>query len=134
MRVMLDTSVLISLYVFQTENMNRFKACLVKHQVVLCSYVIEETKDVVTRKFPDKQRALDEFFRTFPFVMSYTPDVIDPSEYPEIRDECDLPILASAILEDVDILISRDKDFLAVVTERPEILTPESFVEINSNL
>ena len=49
------------------------------------------------------------------------------SEYPAIRDELDLPILASAIMEDVDVLISRDKDFLAVETERPEILTPEDF-------
>ena len=129
MRVMLDTSALISLYVFQTERMNRFKACLVKHQVVLCSYVIDETKDVVTRKFPNKQNALDEFFRTFPFAMSYTPDNIDPAEYPAIRDEFDLPILASAIMEDVDVLISRDTDFLAVEVERPEILTPEGFVE-----
>ena len=126
---MLDTSALISLYVFQTENMSRFKTCLVKHQVVFCSYVIDETKDVVARKFPDKLQDLDEFFRTFPFDMSYTPDNINASEYPAIRDELDLPILASAILEDVDVLISRDKDFLVVETERPEILTPNDFVE-----
>ena len=129
MRVMLDTSALISLYVFQTESMSRFKTCLVKHQVVLCSYVIDETKDVVARKFPDKLQDLDEFFRAFPFDMFYTPDNIDVSTYPAIRDELDLPILASAILEDVDVLISRDKDFLVVETERPEILTPNDFVE-----
>ena len=58
MRIMLDTSALISLYIFKTENMNRFKASLVKHQVVLCSYVIDETKAVVAQKFPDKRKAL----------------------------------------------------------------------------
>ena len=127
MRVMLDTSTVISLFIFKTESMDRFKACLVKHQVILCSYVIDETKDVVERKFPTKRKALDEFLRAFPFIMSYTPDDIDDSDYPAIRDELDLPILASAILEDVDVLISRDKDFLAVETERPEILAPEDF-------
>lgn len=45
----------------------------------------------------------------------------------QIRDESDYPILYTAILEDVDILITGDKDFLDIEIERPEILTPAQF-------
>ncbi len=47
----------------------------------------------------------------------------------QIRDESDYPILYTAILEDVDILITGDKDFLDIEIERPEILTPAQFLE-----
>jgi predicted nucleic acid-binding protein len=48
---------------------------------------------------------------------------------PDIRDEKDKPLLAAAILSDVDILISGDKDFHCVDIERPEILKPSEFLE-----
>jgi predicted nuclease of predicted toxin-antitoxin system len=54
--------------------------------------------------------------------MSYTPEHFDTGQYPDMRDETDLPILVSAILEDVDILVSRDKDFLDLKIDRPKIL------------
>jgi predicted nucleic acid-binding protein len=45
-----------------------------------------------------------------------------------MRDIYDYPILATAILEDIDVLITGDKDFAAVDIERPEILTPTEFL------
>lgn len=44
-------------------------------------------------------------------------------------DKKDLPILVSAILGDIDILITGDKDFARIEIDRPEILTPREFVE-----
>lgn len=61
--------------------------------------------------------------------MLYTPEKIDQSRYPDIRDLKDLPILVSAIVEDVDVLISGDGDFAPLDMERPEILTPSSYVK-----
>jgi predicted nucleic acid-binding protein len=46
-----------------------------------------------------------------------------------ILDKKDLPVLISAITEDVDILITGDKDFSEVEIEKPEILTPAQFLE-----
>ncbi len=48
---------------------------------------------------------------------------------PDIRDDKDKPILASAIIENVDVLISGDKDFNDIEIDRPEILTPSEFLE-----
>ena len=133
MRIMLDTNILISLFVFPGGRMSRLKQLLVKQQIVLCSYVVEETKDVMERKFPDRVGALDEFFQSLPFVMTYSPECFDKTAYPAMRDDYDVPILVSAILEDVDVLISGDKDFLAVDVEKPEILTPTEYIEQYGN-
>jgi predicted nucleic acid-binding protein len=72
---------------------------------------------------------LEPFLRELPFELVYTPEEIDKSEYPDIRDIKDLPVLVSAIVEDVDILISGDADFAPLEPERPEILTPKEFVD-----
>ena len=47
----------------------------------------------------------------------------------EIRDDKDYMVLYTAILADVDILITGDKDFKDIKIERPEILTPKKFFE-----
>ena len=54
--------------------------------------------------------------------------MIDNTKYPDIRDEKDLPILVSAIIEDVDVLISSDADFAPLCLDRPEILAPKDYV------
>lgn len=61
--------------------------------------------------------------------MVYTPEIIKPADYPDIRDIKDLPILVSAINDDVDILISGDDDFAPLELEHPKIFTPKEFVE-----
>lgn len=72
---------------------------------------------------------MDRFIQELPFSLAYTPERIDAKKYPEIRDKKDLPILVTAILEDVDILITGDADFAAVEIKRPEVLTPAGFLE-----
>jgi predicted nucleic acid-binding protein len=99
------------------------------HTIVLPTYVIEELKRVTKRKFPEKYRLLEPFLHELPFELVYTPEKIDKSKYPDIRDVKDLPILVSAILEDVDVLISSDMDFAPLEIEHPMILTPKGFVE-----
>jgi len=63
-----------------------------------------------------------------PFELVYTPKVITKDLF-QIRDEMDYPVLYSAIIEDVDILITGDKDFESIEVEKPEILSPKQFLE-----
>ncbi len=58
----------------------------------------------------------------------YTPVFLEKDEFPAMRDVYDYPILATAILEDVDVLITGDKDFVVVDIDRPEIVTPTEFL------
>lgn len=130
MRVMIDTNVLISIFLFPSAKMqNLLDVICETHTIVLPSYVVDELKEVIKRKFPQKYDLLDKFIQELPFCLAYTPEKIDANKYPEIRDKKDLPILVTAILEDVDILITCDADFAAVEIEKPEILTPSEFLE-----
>ncbi len=52
MRIMLDTNVLISSIIFRSKIMNEMLSAILKdHRLVLSSFVIDELKDVVRRKF-----------------------------------------------------------------------------------
>ena len=100
-----------------------------EHQLVLSSYIVEELKDVVRRKFAGKAETIDTLFAKMNYEYVYTPDIVDETLF-EIRDVKDYPVLYTAILEDVDILVTGDGDFSDVDIEKPEILTPAEFVEM----
>jgi len=51
------------------------------------------------------------------------------NEFPEMRDTKDSPILATAIMEGIDILVTGDKDFLVLDVETPEIITMADFLK-----
>jgi len=126
---MIDTNVLISLIFFPNEQMNKLKEMICnKHSIVLCSYVIEELQCVVERKFKSKAIALDNFLESLPYEFVYTPKFFDDNKYPKVRDIKDLPILVTAINEDVDILLTGDMDFSSVEIDRPTIMTPSEFM------
>jgi len=130
MRIMIDTNVLISAFVLYSSYLIRMVNNITeRHTIVLPTYVLDELKRVTMRKFPEKYGLLESFLRELPFELVYTPERIDKTKYPDIRDEKDLPILVSAIIEDVDILISGDEDFAPIEIEYPEIMTPKRFVE-----
>ena len=127
---MLDTNIFISMIFFPSVQSREFANRLAKaHQIVVCDYVIEELRLVVERKFSAKRIFLDRFFMELPFEIVYTPKVLETKEVPEMRDEKDIPILTTAILENVDVFITGDKDFLVLDVETPEILTMIEFLD-----
>jgi putative PIN family toxin of toxin-antitoxin system len=127
---MIDTNVLVSIYLFPAPAMQNLVDIITdQHTIVLPSYIIDELKIVIKRKFPTKYQALDTFLSELPFEFTYTTEKIDSAKYPSLRDEKDLPVLVSAIAEDVDILITGDKDFSELEIVRPEVMTPKEFLE-----
>ena len=116
---MVDTNVLISLLVFSSMKMNRMMECIfTEHQLVLSSYIVEELKDVVRRKFSGKVGVVDTLLAKMNYEYVYTPDMLDETLF-EIRDVKDYPVLYTAILEDVDILVTGDSDFEDVGVDKP---------------
>lgn len=129
MRIMVDTNVLISLLVFSSKKMNQMMECIfMEHQLVLSSYVVQELKDVVRRKFASKVVVVDTLLAKMNYEYVYTPDMLDETLF-VIRDVKDYPVLYTAKLEDVDILVTGDSDFRDVDVDKPEILEPAEFVE-----
>ena len=128
MRIMLDTNVLLSAILFPSERMNRMMRCIFEeHRLVLSSFIVEELGYVIQRKFPTKAAAVDQMLAAMSYELVYTPRVMDQTLF-EIRDPKDCPVLYTAIIEDVDILITGDKDFAEIQVERPEICTPVEFM------
>lgn len=130
MRVMLDTNIFISMIFFPSGKTRELARRLAdNHQIVVCDYVIEELRLVTSRKFPEKRKFLDCFFLELPFELVYTPKALDFDEFPEMRDTKDSPILATAIMEGIDVFLTGDKDFLVLDVEMPEIFTMTEFLE-----
>ena len=93
------------------------------HEIVLCDRNIAELRDILNRKapkfLPDAEVLLAE--------MSY--ELIPAVDHAEklIRDAKDQPILNAAIVSDVDIILTGDKDFLSVDMEHPKCMTVAQF-------
>lgn len=126
---MVDTNVLISALVFRSEHLIKvIEKAAEEHTLVLCSYVIDEINTVIKRKFPKHKSTINKFLSKLSFELVYSPKEIEGERLFDIRDENDYIILHTAIIENVDILITGDKDFAAVDIDHPEILTPSEFL------
>lgn len=132
MRIMLDTNIFISMIFFPSAQTRELARRLTdSHQIVVCDYVIEELRLVTDRKFPAKRKFLDLFFLELPFELVYTPKALDLKEFPEMRDAKGSPILATAIMESIDVFITGDKDFLVLDVDMPKIITMTEFLEFH---
>ena len=135
LRVMLDTNILVSAILFPSANVERFLETVTSHHhVILCDYVIEELWKVIWNKFPHKIQAAKAFLREFGHEVIPSPEAWDTTAVPDIRDEKDAAILATAILEKVDIIVTGDKDFLVLELPRPGIMTMAEFIAKCSKL
>ena len=90
---------------------------------------IRDSREVVQRKNAALIPALDRFLESLPYEIVYTPQTLPDHGLFTIRDPDDEKVVYSAISASADLLISGDKDLLAVELEKPEILTAAQFCE-----
>lgn len=124
MRIMLDTNILISGMVFRGPE-RRLLEVIHQHRLTLVinSYIVEETKEVLRRKFPAHVLAFDKLLSLLNVEYIPMPSPASLAKVrPIIRDPKDAVILASAIEARPDIFVSSDLD----------LHTPEvgSFIEV----
>lgn len=126
MKILIDTNVLFSALLFpHSKPAHALLYIAEQHQIVLCDRNITELRDILKRKapkyLPDAEVLLAE--------MSY--DLIPAIDHAEklIRDAKDQPILNAAIVSDVDIILTGDKDFLCLDMEHPKCMTVAQFFE-----
>jgi putative PIN family toxin of toxin-antitoxin system len=131
MRILIDTNIALSAFLSSdghTAGVLKF-AIHLEHTICLCTFSIDELRTVVKRKFPNKTHDLELFLSEFSYELLLTPAVL-PHDLPPMRDANDLPILASAIMGDIDLLLTGDKDFETVDLKRPMIFSPAKFMEL----
>ena len=117
MRILVDTNILFSALVFPRSKPARALLYIAdNHEIVLCDRNIAELRDILGRKapkyLPDAEVLLAE--------MSY--ELIPAVDHAE-------KILNAAIVSDVDIILTGDKDFLSLDMEHPKCMTVAQFLE-----
>lgn len=126
MRILVDTNILFSALLFPHSKPAKGLLYLAAHhEMVLCDRNISELRSILWRKapkyLPDAEVLLAE--------LAY--ELIPGVDHAEklIRDAKDQPILNAAIVYDVDVILTGDKDFLALDMERPKCMTISQFLE-----
>ncbi|MFZ4616999.1 MAG: putative toxin-antitoxin system toxin component, PIN family [Rectinemataceae bacterium] len=134
LRFLVDTNILISAALFPSGKVAVvFSHILESHTLVISSYSLSECTTVFAKKFPDKKVALEAFLKETHFELYQTAQEIKKADFPSIRDSKDLPILASAILAEVDILLTGDKDFQGLSLKRPLVFSPSAYFDLIQN-
>lgn len=129
MQVMVDSNILLSALLFPNGTAAKaFEKCIQNYDLIICTYVIDECKRVIRKKFPKHIETLDSFLQNLAFELVYTPTNPKPNLF-EIRDKNDYPILYTAIKENVDLFLTGDKDYYDIIIEKPIIVSPSIFLE-----
>ena len=129
MKIMLDTNILVSAFVFKSNIMNNLINYLTtNHEIIICSYTIEELNYLINNKFKVDRKELDNFLDSFSFKLVNSPKRIKRKLF-DIRDQDDYIILHTAIVEGVDIFLTGDKDFNDVMVDKPKIMNVSEFMK-----
>jgi len=132
MRCLIDTNVLVSAFIWprSTPATAISLAMQYPNTAYLSPHSLAELREVVSRKWPDKVDDLEAFIESLLTSMIITRRSTQHfSEFLAIRDAKDMPILADAIGEGMDIIITGDKDFIEAELSQLTPLTPAEFCE-----
>ena len=126
MRILIDTNILFSALLFPNSNPAQalFRA-VDYHELVLCDRNISELRDILARKAPKYLPDAEVLIAELPY------ELIPAVDHAEklIRDAKDQPILYAAIVADVNVILTGDKDFLCLEMEHPRCMTAAEFLE-----
>ena len=124
-RVLVDTNVVISALLFPTSTpAQALTLVLDEHRLVLTDWIIAELREVVGRKRSDLLPALEVFLAGIDFELAGPGEPSVP-----ISDPNDQPILDAAVAAAVDVIVTGDKNFLALELRQPRIITARGFID-----
>lgn len=126
MRVALDTNVLVSAFGTRGLCADVLQVVLAEHELIVGATVLKELGRVLRAKFqlpPSTVTDVQVYLRRQAVVVD-----ADASVRLDIRDPADLVIMAEALAGRAEVLITGDRDLLAVAQYSPvAILTPREF-------
>lgn len=130
---MIDTNILLSSALSDkgTPYKAYLKAVTYPNHAIICEQNVDELYRVFRKKFPTKVQLLDRFLATAIVSLDVVKVPINEDNMEQyIRDVADRPILRTAIHENVDILLTGDKDFLEANVSVLKILTASQFLQL----
>jgi uncharacterized protein len=112
-RIVLDSSVLIAAHITRAGVCAElFEDVLMQHQLVTSQYILDELARKLTDKFDFPAASVRSVLR---FIKQHA-TMVEPADVPEgaCRDPEDIPILGTAVAAQASLLITVDKDLLAL--------------------
>ncbi|MCD7762911.1 MAG: putative toxin-antitoxin system toxin component, PIN family [Lachnospiraceae bacterium] len=122
MKILLDTNVLISAFVFGGKAGELLSKLFdSEHELYITQYIDQEFKEKLYLKWPDKAEKAYLLFHKMAFHFCDSTDQI----LGELRDRKDVPVLSDAIYHGIDLILSGDKDFLEADLQHPMVYSPK---------
>jgi len=129
-KILIDTNVIFSAILFPNSNASKVITDVsIYHTLYLCDQNIFELKEIVKKKIPEKTEQMNTLLKEMSFTI--IPAVTVPTKL--IRDESDIPILNAAIKNNIDIIITGDKDFLEASIDNPVCMTISEYTKLFLN-
>jgi len=130
MKIFADTNVLVSAFTARGLCADLLEVILADHQLMTGEFVLQELHRVLVEKLKVPERKVSEVLQ---FLRKHHIEPIpdEPSRI-KVRDEDDRWVLESAIKAKADILVTGDKDLLAVSKKvsQLKIISPRGFWEL----
>jgi putative PIN family toxin of toxin-antitoxin system len=138
-KCLIDSNVLISAWLFPGSVPDKAfsRALDYPFESIVCQYSIDEILHVCHRKWPEKVGSIHDFIGRLQNHNNLTMATFHnkvQAENLEIRDSSDAPILAVALEEDLDFIITGDKDFFQGRYVVPIAISPAKFAAIDEYL
>lgn len=126
MKIMLDTNVLISAFVFDGLTGTLLERLWeMDQQLYVSEYIDQEFKTKLEMKWPPKAEKIYQMYHRLNIVFcESTSEILG-----ELRDKKDVPVLSDAIYHKMDVILTGDKDFLESDIEYPLIFSPGMMID-----
>ena len=132
-RVDIDTDVLISALINNGKSRKLFLKLLEEHTVILCSQMLAELADVISRdKFSVTRSQVDRFIS----ILVKKATIVSVSSIPKVmlEDPDDDVVLATALSGKAEYIVSGDKHLLKIACyEKTQIVSVNHFIQIIAN-
>lgn len=128
MRVVLDTNVLLAAFGTRGLCEGLLDVCLEFHELVLSRHILDELERHLTGKFKMPKRRAGEIVR----FLREECEMVEPAAVAKgvVKDQDDLPVLGTAVAGKVDVLVTGDRELLALGSiEGTAILSPRAVYE-----
>jgi putative PIN family toxin of toxin-antitoxin system len=128
---MIDSNIVVSALVYGSSGMGRvIESICADHELCVATCCMEEVRGLMASKFTGAEGRLDEFFGSLPLTLVQTPDELGAPLF-DIRDPKDYAVLHTAVVGQVDVFVTGDKDFFGVKVDRPEIMHPLDYLRLH---
>ncbi|MBM3713714.1 MAG: putative toxin-antitoxin system toxin component, PIN family [Actinobacteria bacterium] len=127
MKIFLDTNIIISAFITHGYPAELVEYCLTNYKIYTSDFIIEEVEKNLKNNFEYNEMEVNEVFN---FMKS---NFINVGKYKKLgktvsRDADDDNVLAAAIFEKVDCIVTGDKDLLTIEKyKKVKIISPRDF-------